>query len=361
MKIVDVDLLAFSIPLIRPLGTARGAIAERSGWIVRLVAADGTIGLGEAAPHPHAAREDAQREAARLPEIAARLRGADLSFFEDIVLRVGREPRWVACGLDTALWDLRARGRGLSLVELLGARRPRVPINAVIEADDLTGCLREARVAVADGFTCAKRKIAGDIDTTAAEVAALGAAEPGLALRLDANGTWDPPQARDACARLAAPNVEWVEQPLASGDVDALAALRREVGVAVAADESVGGAADVVALAEHGACDAIVVKLVQVGGLSPARDVARVAAQAQLPLAVTSGIDTCVGIAAGLAFGAAVPGTLAACGLSTGALLSGDLSLEPIVRGASMRPPPGLGLGVELDPEALARFGRGVG
>ncbi|MDG2307147.1 MAG: mandelate racemase/muconate lactonizing enzyme family protein [Candidatus Binatia bacterium] len=357
MRIRAVELLSFSIPLVRPLATARGAIEERRGWIVKLTDERGLVGVGEAAPHPHSSAEDAARESSRLPEIAVRVRDADVFRVREASETLADFPRWIACGLDTALCDLEARARGVTLAELLGgARRNDIPVNAVLEAADLDSCVDEGRRVLAAGYTHAKRKIAGDVATTAAEVRALGAAVPGLALRLDANGIWDRAEAEAACRALAGPNVEWVEQPLESRDFEGLAALRSSVEVPIAVDESVRSPSDVEALARERACDGVVVKLVQVGGLSVACEVAVAAAAAGLPLAVTSGIDTGIGIAAALSFAATVPGSLAACGLSTGSLLVGDLVRDVVRPGPWMGVPSGPGLGVELDEVACARF-----
>lgn len=357
MRIRAVELSSFAVPLVRPLATARGSIVERRGWIVRLTGEDGTKGVGEAAPHPHASQDDAAGESRRLPEIAARVRDADVFRVREARATWADLPHWIACGLDTALCDLAARVRGIPVVELLGgARRTEIPVNAVLEAPDLDGCVDEARRAVAAGFTHAKRKIARDVATTAAEVRALAAATPDLKLRLDANGIWDRVEAEAACLVLGGPNVEWVEQPLEPRDFEGLAQLRAKVTVPLAADESVGSAADVEALARQGACDGIVVKLVQVGGPSAACEVAAEAATAGLPLAVTSGIDTGIGIAAALSLAATVPGTLTACGLSTASLLASDLVRGAGRAGPRMDVPSGPGLGVELDEAACARF-----
>lgn len=357
MRIAEVDLLGFSIPLARPLATARGAITERAGWIVRLRAADGTIGLGEVAPHPHAAVAEIQAERLHAAELRARLVGADVARFDELVAALGSAPRWVANGFDTALWDLRARLSDRPLVSLLGACRSEVRVNAVLEALDADACADEGRAFVARGFRHAKRKVGHDVESAVSVVHALAERLPALKIRLDANGVWSRAEAVAACRRLRGPNVEWVEQPVAPGCASELAEVRRASGARIAADESVGSAADVRALARGEACDAIVVKLVQMGGLSEARRAVDAANRASLPVAVTSGLDTGVGLAAALALAAAVPGPLAACGLATASMLDGDVVRASFAPACSMRPPAGPGLGVELDEEALLRFG----
>ena len=64
------DVEAFTLPLARPMQTARGAIEERAGFLVRVDYADVT-GLGEATPLPGWTESlDACREALEwVPEL----------------------------------------------------------------------------------------------------------------------------------------------------------------------------------------------------------------------------------------------------------------------------------------------------
>lgn len=353
MTIERVDLLPFSIPLHEPLKTARTSIDARAGWLVRIVAVDGWVGVGEAAPHPHSPPAQVRDELPQMRALAARLEGLPLDAALEHVARARVSSRWIACGFDTALWDLRARSRGVSVASLLGVRRSAVPINGLLGASSIDGCLREAEELVARGFTHAKRKVAHDEQRAAAEVTALGEAFPELKIRLDANGRWTPAEAYRACTVLCAPNVEWIEQPVAPGDEDVAPMLRADTGVRIALDESICSADDARALIEQGACDALVLKLVQVGGISEAVRVAEVAAESAVPVAVTSAFDTGVGLAAALAVAEAVPGPLAPCGLATGPLLDGDVvanpfDVAPMVGGTASQ-----GLGVVLESAVL--------
>jgi L-alanine-DL-glutamate epimerase-like enolase superfamily enzyme len=153
---------------------------------------------------------------------------------------------------------------------------------------------------------------------------------------------------------LAAYGLDWSDSPSA-GDLDGLARVRREGGVAVAADESVTGPDAVARLAALGAADVVVLKLVQVGGLARARATAAAAAAHGLAVTVTTAFDTGVGTAAALLFAAALRGELRPCGVATGWLLAGDVVTPAIADGPAMAPPPGPGLGVDL-AGALARW-----
>jgi O-succinylbenzoate synthase len=241
---------------------------------------------------------------------------------------------------------------------LCGARRTPVPASALLDGDTLEVLGAAARAAVAAGFRVAKVKVE---PTTPVEtmVRALRAAAPGLRLRLDANGCWTAAEALAACGTLDPAAVEWVEQPLAAAPAEPrlaeLAAVRRRLPVPLALDESVTSAVSVGAIAAAGAADVIVLKLAQVGGLGAALAAARAARNAGLGVTVTTSIDTGIATAAALHLASVLDGGLA-CGVATSGLLAGDVVREGMPPRPRMAPPPGPGLGVTLDPAALARF-----
>ncbi len=185
-----------------------------------------------------------------------------------------------------------------------------------------------------------------------ARVAAVRAALPDAALRVDANGGWSQDQAMDALTRLAGFGLEYAEQPVAT--IDGLAAVRRrlaECGIPllIAADESVRRETDPLAVARAGAADLIVVKVAPLGGVRRALDIV---AQAGLPAVVSSALDTSIGIRAGLALAAALPELPYACGLGTVSLMAGD-----VVRGSLVAEAGRIGVrDVAADPELLDRY-----
>jgi O-succinylbenzoate synthase len=216
--------------------------------------------------------------------------------------------------------------------------RSTVPVNATVPAvpaGEVAGVL--ARY---DGCGTAKVKVAergqslaDDLDRVAAVRDAMGA---GARIRVDANGGWTVDEATEALRRLAAWGLEYAEQPCAA--VEELAALRvalarRGIDVPVAADESIRKASDPMRVVRQQAADVVVVKVAPLGGVTSAL---AVALECGLPTVVSSALDTSVGIAAGVALAAALPGLLYACGLSTVELMAGDVCSPSVVpvRGA---------------------------
>jgi O-succinylbenzoate synthase len=203
--------------------------------------------------------------------------------------------------------------------------RDRVGVNALVPATEPDRAAELAAAAVAAGARCLKVKVGdeADVDRVAAVRAAVGSS---VALRVDANGRWDFETAEARLRRLAPFDLELAEDPVRT--LEELARLRRRVGVAVAADESVRSVEAAVRLADLDAADAVVVKVQPLGGVAAAMAVAEAAG---VPAVVSALYETSVGIAAGLALAAALPQLPWACGLGTAALLAADVVADPLV------------------------------
>lgn len=220
-----------------------------------------------------------------------------------------------------------AAAREAATVPFPAPLREHIPVNAAVPAvapdtaADLvrrSGC-RTAKVKVAESG----QDLADDLARVAAVRDVLG---PEGRLRVDANGAWDVATAALAITRLARYDLEYVEQPVMT--LEELRDLRRRVDVPLAADESVRTAEDPTLIRAAGAADILVLKVQPLGGVHRALEIAGAAG---LPVVVSSALETSVGLAAGVAFAAALPELPYACGLGTGLLLRGDVVTDPLV------------------------------
>jgi O-succinylbenzoate synthase len=206
-------------------------------------------------------------------------------------------------------------------------RRDRVPINATVPA------VPAARVSEVlarfPGARTAKVKVAEPGQTLADDVDRVNATRELVpTVRVDANGGWSVEEAARAAAALTADGpLEYLEQPCAT--VDELAALRRRLDVPIAADESIRKADDPLAVVRAQAADIAVLKVAPLGGVS---SLLEIAAQIDIPVVVSSALDSAVGIGAGLSAAAALPQLRHACGLGTGGLFVEDVAepAEPV-------------------------------
>ena len=145
-------------------------------------------------------------------------------------------------------------------------------------------------------------------------------------VRVDANGGWTVGEAATACAALTADGpLEYLEQPCAT--VPELAELRRLVDVPVAADESIRKADDPLHVVRSRAADIAVVKVAPLGGVARLLDIA---GQIDIPIVVSSALDSAVGMSRGLLAAGCLPDLRYACGLGTGGLFVEDVT-APVV------------------------------
>ncbi len=214
--------------------------------------------------------------------------------------------------------------------------RERVAVNATVPA---VGPVRAAEIVASSGCTTVKVKVAQagqslgeDLDRVAAVRDALG---PSGQVRVDANGAWSLEDAVRAVPALdrAAGGLQYAEQPVAG--VDDLARLRRRVSVPIAADESIRRASDPLAVKRAEAADVVVIKVQPLGGV---RACLALVAELGLPMVVSSALESSVGIAAGVALAAALPGIELASGLATVTMFEQDVAATPLVPEAGSLP-----------------------
>jgi len=326
------SLLRLSIPLREPFVTSGGVVYARELAVIRLEDDEGTVGFGEAAP----------------------LEAYDGVTVDEVIaaLRDGPPPRGAPpqarAAWELAELDLQARRRGRPLGEP-GADA--IPVNLTLAAGPPEEVAAAAAAGLKAGYSCFKVKVGlpDDDDRVAAVRAAVGSWP---ALRVDANGAWEPEKAVAAITALERHDLELVEQPCRT--LEEMAAVRARVTVPLAADESITGPAEVKAAIELAACDAVNVKLSSAGGFGPARDALRAAREGGLSAWLSSTLDGPWGIAAALqlAAGQRIP---LACGLATLDMFDARIAAAlPSPSNGLMTVPQGPGLGVEVSEAALS-------
>jgi o-succinylbenzoate synthase len=354
------DIHPFALALARPLGTARGDITEREGFVVRL-SVDGTTGIGEAAPLPDWTESLDECEAAleRVVEAEADAEAEPTALPGHEALADAPAARHAVA---SAVLDARARAAGEPLSRTLvsdgdGGSDPAtaVPVNATVGDGDPEATTDAVASAVDDGFGTVKlkvgaRSVAADIE----RVAAVRDRCPDVYLRADANGAWDPATAERALAAFADHDVAYVEQPLPA-DSTAESGTRRDLrahaelrglGVGIALDESLAvGETPVAAALDADAADVLVLKPMALGGPDRAVAGARAAREAGVRAVLTTTIDGALARATTVHAAAAVP-DVPACGLATGDRLERDLlDADPApVSAGQVRVPDGPGV-----------------
>ena len=138
--------------------------------------------------------------------------------------------------LDVALWDLKAKLLGSSLLDLFGAAHASV---AAYGSGGFTTYSHDQLAAqlsgwVAEGLKSVKMKIGAEPAADVVRVqSARNAIGPSTNLFVDANGAYDAREAIAFADKFAQLNVTWFEEPVSSDDLDGLRRVRDRVPGAI--------------------------------------------------------------------------------------------------------------------------------
>jgi muconate cycloisomerase len=260
--------------------------------------------------------------------------------------------------VEMALLDLAGRATKTQVINLVGGmkRRQVAPMwllgNATPDKD-----IAEARAKQAEGFDFFKLKIGvKPLHREIAAAHAMRAALPDTPLCADANCGLTPTLARRYLDGTRKAGLMFVEQPLAYDDLKGLAALTRGSKVPLGADEGIHSLADIEAHARAGA-GGVSLKLIKLGGLANAIAAANLCRKLGLKVNVAAKIaESSIGTAAAVALACAVPAVDWGVSL-TNFYLAEDIVRRPLaISGGAVALPDGLGLGIEVDEDAVERF-----
>jgi len=293
---MHVSCQQFDLRLRDPFTISRGTVTVQPTLIVRLEH-DGLVGLGEATTNTFYGVTLEAMQAA-IASVAERLK--DWTLNDPAELWRELDPllshcRFAQCALDCAAWDLYGQMQGKPIWKLWGlsADSGYPPSCYTIGLDTPQEMVRKMH-AMPD-FPVYKIKL--DASGGMELVRALRAATPSR-FRVDANCSWLPEDVAPRAAELAELDVELIEQPLAADAYAAMRGLKGRCALPLMADESCQVESDVDRCLDT--FDAINIKLVKCGGLTPARRMIDRAKQHGLQVMVGCMTESSVGIAAGV-------------------------------------------------------------
>ncbi len=250
-----------------PFVIARGgASGWRTVW-VRLRDADGVEGWGEAAPNRFYG-ESPETVVAALEQFRPMLETLDPWHLEKAESSMAQALRFngsVRSAVSAALHDLAGKRLGVPVYRLLGLDPAAAPQSSYTIGIAEDGELRR-RIDEAETYPILKIKLGSDRDREILHT--VRKAAPAKRLRVDANAAWTPKHAVRMSEILLDYDVEFLEQPVAAGDLDGLRFVRERSPIPVIADESCITARDVARLA--GVVDGVNLKLSKCGGLREA-------------------------------------------------------------------------------------------
>ena len=322
MKLTDVSVHAYDLPLVHVLRMGDGILDRRAGWLVQVHTADGREGWGEVAPLPGFSRETAREAWLDLQRLVPSLAEVDLADADPVAAMAGHLAgvcSSVRCGLEMAAWS--AAGGADPTRLFWGHSSPTFSLCALLAGSpaDVVGRAHEV---AGQGYRAVKLKVgrrapAEDADLARRVSEVLG---PSVALRLDANRAWAMDDARAFASRLGDVAVAYVEEPLRQPSE--LTGFHEATGLRLALDETLQEGRPGTWLDLRGLA-ALVIKPTVSGGLQRARDLWKEAASRSMVCVMSAAFETGVGIRALGWLAAARPDV--AAGLDTYRWLAADV------------------------------------
>ncbi|MBU3716624.1 MAG: O-succinylbenzoate synthase [Candidatus Nanopelagicaceae bacterium] len=210
--------------------------------------------------------------------------------------------------------------------------RDEVKVNGTIPATDSIEEI-ETLVSLYQGAEVFKVKVGTDLQTDLARLKQVKKLTPKARLRIDVNGSWSVDEALQNIENIYGEigELEYIEQPVA--ELDSLKELKERLNVDVkfAGDEVIRKASDPFAITLDGAIDILMLKVAPLGGIKRSLEIAQ---HHNLPVVVSSALESAIGISHGLRLAAALPKLEYVCGLATGTLFTADVATHEIRDGA---------------------------
>lgn len=362
LTIRRVDAIPVALPLKAPMKMAAETVTAAQNLIVRIEAADGTTGWGEAASAPTMTGDtQGGLVAAVRDHLAPLLTGKDVRDWPNLrktMHRVLVGNGGAHSAVEMALLDLIGRADGKRLIDIVAKpRRSAVKPMWLLGNPTLEADVAEAHAKQREGFSLLKLKIG--VKPLPKEIAiahAVREALPNMPLCADANCGLTLAAAKTYVEKTRKAGLMFVEQPLPYDDLDGLKALARSTKVPIGIDEGIHSLGDIETNARAGA-GGVSLKLIKLGGIVNAVEAGKMCRRLGLSVNIAVKIaESSIGSAAALHLACAVP--KADWGVSLSHLyLADDVVKRPLALADGLVAlPEGPGLGVEVDEDAVARF-----
>jgi muconate cycloisomerase len=362
LTIRRVDAIPVALPLKAPMKMANATVATAENLLVRIEAADGTVGWGEAASAPTMTGDTLGGLVVAVRDhLGPMLIGKNARDWPTLrpILHAGLLGNGGAhSAVEIAILDLTGRATGMRLIDLIGkprreAVKPMWLLGNKTAAEDVV----EAHAKQREGFNFFKLKIG--VKPLAKEIAIahmVREALPKTPLCADANCGLTLAGAKRYVEKTRRAKLMFIEQPLAYDDIDGLKKLTRATKVPIGIDEGIHSFADIETSAKAGA-GGVSLKLIKLGGITAALAAGKLCQRLGLSVNIAAKIaESSISSAAALHLACAVP--KADWGVSlTHFYLAEDIVRRPLpLSNGVVALPSAPGLGVEVDEAAVERF-----
>lgn len=363
MKITAVEAIPYAIPYQRPLKFASGEVHVAEHVLIRILTDEGITGVADTPPRPYTYGETQGSVIAVIREIfGPQMIGRDPFAREGIreILQRTVNNHTAKGSVDIALWDIIGQALDQPVSRLLGGHAQSLRVSHMLGFKPADRLLDEAQqMRDQYGITTFKLKVGRRPPTD--DIEAVRVLREGLGesveLYLDANRGWTAREATVVLDAVGGLGVDFLEEPNDAGQGLDRRRLASRSPVPITADESVPSLADAARELTGGGAHMLAIKTARTGFTESSR-ILGLAEGLGVEVYIGNQIDTQVGTAASLAFGAAHASTSRrAAELSNYLDMEDDLICEPlIIRDGRLTLVGAPGVGASIDPQKLEHY-----
>jgi L-alanine-DL-glutamate epimerase-like enolase superfamily enzyme len=359
-----IDAIALAIPLRKPVLMAGVRLEISYNLLVRVEAANGLVGWGEASVAPTMTGDVLPGMVAAVNEHLAplvmgkdALKRAELAQICAHALYHNGGPK---CAVDAAIADLAGRHLKVSMSDMYGgALRDSITAMYLLGNPKVEDDIAETHKKIKEGYKFFKLKVGikNPFDEADAAVQIRRAVGRDVVLCADANMGMDFRNARIFVERSREADLLFLEQPLRDDDYDGMAALARVSPVPLNGDESLGNVATLIAMARAGSIQGANLKTIKLGGVSATVHAMSVCGALGLNINLACKVaETSVGAATIIHMGCVAPNVNWGVSITNHYLVDDIVKNPIIISNGMMARPTGAGNGVTVDEAQVARY-----
>ena len=317
-KIISVETFIVKIPLNRTFVTAVRSTNHIDSIIVRVTLDNGQIGFGSAPATTAITGDTILGMKFIIDELfSPKIVNTYLSeyksvlgdAFKTVVFNSGSK-----MAVDLAFHDLLSKQNNQSVSQFLGAKTNILETDVSISCGTIEDTILNITKGINSGFNIIKVKVGADF-TRDVELLKIINKEfnRDTKFRFDANQGWTEYQSFKFISEFDKYdiNVELIEQPVKSYNVNAMKNITQFSNIPILADESVFSAIDAERLISEKACNMLNIKLAKTGGILEAQKIKALANKVNMPCMIGCMMESPLGILAATSFALAENITMA--------------------------------------------------
>ena len=369
MKITNVEAIVLKLPTI-----SAAADGTQDDLIIVVETDEGISGYGEVdtAPYVGKAVIDAYMSHGTCYGLREVVVGADPFDYEQLWNDMWAKTYYygrsgpvihVMSGIDMALWDIMGKATGKPVHKLLGGSYVDkiTPYASALMPDTVDEVKRMTELYVSQGFKAIKYgwgPLGWDVNFDLELIkTARNTAGDHVEIMIDIGKRYRLKSAMFVAKALEQLNIYWLEEPLPAEDYVGYRRLTESTTIKIATGEEESGRLAFARLINESRVDIIQPDMSRCGGLTEAKKIATLAADANI-LCVPHAFKTGILVAATIQFIAAIPHTPFLEFSVTESGIRKEVLAQPFVqRNGFVEVPQKPGFGIELNPEVVRKYG----